>query len=281
MDWPVPPMVKKSWASRFPGPIYTSANSGATWTKTKATNQEWYAVASSADGKRLVAAGGNIIPYTTYTRYIYLSTNSGASWQLSPLFGSEWESLASSADGLHLIAADYSGLGSVYTSADGGNTWVSNSVSAISLGHSWSAVAMSADGKKMAAGDWDEGPAALYTSTDSGLIWQSNNAPLVAWESLAMSADGNRITGVVGYGGGIYSVQNPTSPALQLVRTNKNCVLSWLVPSTNLVLKRTFDLSTNGWTLITNAPVLNLTNLIEQVTLTATNPRVFYQLAAP
>lgn len=41
-----------------PGPIYVSADSGATWTATSAPNTNWSAVASSADGAKLVAVAG-------------------------------------------------------------------------------------------------------------------------------------------------------------------------------------------------------------------------------
>src|SRR6267378_267177 len=46
----------------WPGSIYTSTNSGATWTNTSAPNKNWGAVASSADGTKLAAAtsGGGI-----------------------------------------------------------------------------------------------------------------------------------------------------------------------------------------------------------------------------
>ena len=50
------------------GPIYTSTNSGATWTETAAPTNSWLSVASSADGTKLVAASGRI----------YTWTNSGA-----------------------------------------------------------------------------------------------------------------------------------------------------------------------------------------------------------
>jgi len=51
--------------------IYTSKDSGATWTQT-GTQQTWQAVASSADGKNLVAAA--------YEGYMYTSKDSGATW---------------------------------------------------------------------------------------------------------------------------------------------------------------------------------------------------------
>ena len=43
-------------------------------------------------------------------------------------------------------------------------------------------------------------------------------------------------------------------------------MLSWVVPSTKYVLQQSFDLI--SWTTVTNTPVLNLTNLQNEVTAT-------------
>ena len=53
------------------GQIYTSTDSGVNWTA-RESNRNWYSVASSADGTRLVAVvnGGQI----------YTSTDSGMNW---------------------------------------------------------------------------------------------------------------------------------------------------------------------------------------------------------
>src|SRR6185295_16834214 len=62
-----------------------------TWTQTGAPVTNWSAVATSADGARLLAAvsGG----------LIYTSTNSGATWTATTAPGMNWSALASSADG--------------------------------------------------------------------------------------------------------------------------------------------------------------------------------------
>ena len=78
------------------GPIYTSANSGLTWTG-QAGSPYANSVASSSDGSRLVAAvnGGQI----------YTSVDIGVSWtaQTGPP-SAPWASVASSSDGTHLVA---------------------------------------------------------------------------------------------------------------------------------------------------------------------------------
>ena len=51
----------------------------------------WGAIAASADGLKLAAAG--------YTGGIWLSTNGGTSWAASSAFSNNWSGIASSADG--------------------------------------------------------------------------------------------------------------------------------------------------------------------------------------
>ena len=75
--------------------IYTSGDSGATWTQRDVKQAWWSSVASSADGSKLVAAvmGGRI----------YVSGDSGVSW--TPAGSTQgWSSVASSADGTKLVA---------------------------------------------------------------------------------------------------------------------------------------------------------------------------------
>src|SRR5436190_15739008 len=97
-----------------------------TWTQTSAPSNFWFALASSADGRTLVAAigggGGQNGP-------VFVSTNSGASW--SPTDGSSTTyraSVASSADGTRLWAATWDGIhngGTVYFSTNSGANWSS------------------------------------------------------------------------------------------------------------------------------------------------------------
>src|ERR1700722_13409410 len=89
--------------------IYTSTNSGATWTQqNNAPNLGWYSVASSADGTKL-AAGSNYGP-------IYTSTNSGVDWMPTGSSNTFWTSIASSADGTKLVAeAGHPGMGPIST----------------------------------------------------------------------------------------------------------------------------------------------------------------------
>src|SRR5437868_6896024 len=106
--------------------IYSSTNSGGTWSTNRALGQQqWSAVASSADGTRLILSG--------YGTPLYTSTDSGATWVSNAISGNRvtsggpqsWSAVASSADGNTLVAAVSYGL--LFTSTNGGATWSSNS----------------------------------------------------------------------------------------------------------------------------------------------------------
>ena len=94
--------------AHFPGRIYTSTNSGLTWTRQPgAPPENWGTVASSADGTRLVAGGG------FSNGQIYTSKDSGVTWVSDndpptlptiPPQNPSWVSVASSADGNKLAA---------------------------------------------------------------------------------------------------------------------------------------------------------------------------------
>ena len=118
----------------YGGGIYTSVNSGVTWTEQTSgplSSEYWTSVASSADGTHLVAAvsqGFNATPDFTYT-----STDSGSNWTeqtdgLAYSLGKEF--VASSADGTHLVAVTQgtgTGPGLIYTSTNSGVIWTSAS----------------------------------------------------------------------------------------------------------------------------------------------------------
>lgn len=93
-----------------------SLRSGVTWTpRPSAGFRTWFALASSADGLKLVAAEGH--------GKIFTSTDAGSTWTQRAAGGTDdrlWGSLASSANGQRLVAGALHGP--IYTSADGGVT---------------------------------------------------------------------------------------------------------------------------------------------------------------
>lgn len=84
--------------------VDVSQDFGATWRLTGLpTNLWWRAVASSADGTRLIAALNDYSLRTTNA--IYTPSDAGQTWVLNDAPNTNWISVASSADGCKLVAA--------------------------------------------------------------------------------------------------------------------------------------------------------------------------------
>lgn len=268
-------------ADAFSGGIYTSTNSGVNWRQvTNAPTENWYSVASSANGVNLTAAGfgsGGL-----YETPVYISTNSGITWTPTSSPSNLWISVASSADGNKLVAVpeltntpDGYFAVPIWLSTNQGTTWTPTSA----LTNTWSAVASSADGTRLVAAALD---GEILTSTDSGANWTSNpvlNTLNTHYVSIASSADGNKLVVADQGSGAIFTSQTAPAPLLNIVSSNACSLLSWIVPSTNFVLQQNPDLTTPNWTDVTNTPVLNLTNLQDEVTLPLTNGSGYYRLA--
>src|ERR1700733_3447074 len=171
--------------------------SAQTWTQTIAPMAIWWSVASSADGNKLAAVSWET-DNGSEPGLIFTSTNSGACWSQTIAPTNYWVSIASSADGTKLVAAasDANNDGLIYTSTDSGTTWTSN----CAPNFDWVSAASSADGNILVVvGDFNTLPLTLssyqgvvYTSTNSGMNWVSNNLPVNVgyWRSVASSADG-------------------------------------------------------------------------------------------
>ena len=280
--------------------IYTSQDSGVTWrTNAPVSLASWNALAASADGIKLVAAGPNTA--------IYTSTDSGTNWipRSSPSLA--WKSAASSADG-NKLAVTYGSPsipGGIYTSSDAGSTWVSNDVPRlywISIACSadgtrlvaapqtgtlytsgdagvtwtpaatpsgpWVTVRCSADGSRM-AGIMSTGSSALLTSSDSGATWLTNNCPNTNWACLALSADaselflGSRLT--------IFTRQTTPAPLLSIVTSTTNALISWIVPSIPFHLEQSPTLPASTWNSVSSSPQLNFATENYEVSIPATN----------
>ncbi|MGO9199216.1 MAG: leucine-rich repeat protein [Limisphaerales bacterium] len=164
------------------GVVYVSHDSGATWTAADAPVGLWGAVASSADGRVLLATEGT-------QGAVYISNDSGATWGLTDLTNG-WGQVACSADGTKLFAAG----GPIYASVDSGATWAPTGAPALG----WGPLACSADGNTVLAGEG----ANVWVSTNSGAaFWLAYTlAPpyiaagdQTACASVACSADGARM----------------------------------------------------------------------------------------
>ena len=184
------------------GAIYRSSDGGATWTKTSAPTNFWQAVASSADGTKLVAGfapqGTSNLQGYIGEGAIYISLDSGETWLHSTAPSNFWTSVASSADGTKLVATatpyfdgnlqSGAGEGAVYISRDSGATWMR---SAGPTSYGWKSVASSAEGTSLMAASGDGG---IYISTNSGMSWITTGAPcnLFGETAVCSSADGNK-----------------------------------------------------------------------------------------
>jgi hypothetical protein len=244
------------------GTVYTSSNSGASWTE---RNMGADSIASSADGTKLFAVNGS---GHLGAFGIYISTNSGVDWFSNSAPVSFIESIASSADGkkLALIA----GGGGINISTNMGETWIhaTNIPIAFALN-----IASSADGNRLIASVNQT----LYVSIDSGATWTTNNlldGPNKA-KVVATSADGNKFFAAV-KGGGIWTSQTNPAPTMNITTTSGNPRLSWLVPSTNFVLQHSYNMI--SWADVTNQPFLNFTNLQYEVPVLPSTQCDFFRL---
>jgi hypothetical protein len=220
------------------GIIITSTNSGTTWTQTSApTNQNWWSVASSSDGTKLVAGINGTSSSYPQDQGIYISTNSGWTWTQTSASGGLWISVASSFDGTKLVAvAPGSSIGNsgIFTSTDSGTTWTQTSTPTEQ--QNWTSVASSSDGTKLiataSAEDYNNG--GIFTSTNSGATWTLTSAPDISWHSVASSSDGTTFVAVaapITYNGGIYiSTNSGTTWTQTSAPTNQNW---WSVASSS------------------------------------------------
>lgn len=191
--------------------IYTSTDSGTTWTQRDpsgtSTAKNWSAVASSSDGTKIVA--------TTNGDHIFVSTDSGATWTQR---GSQavWSAVASSSNGNVLVAVVYGGTR--YVSTDGGVIWgsqgstkyhtgVSISSNSAILAISSKLVSSNIGGIFVSTGSDTNGTnlgSQMDSKTKSDTHGGSISGNNLMWSGVAVSGDGTKIIGVVN-GGYIYT----------------------------------------------------------------------------
>ena len=258
-----------------PTGIITSPDGGTTWksTTTPATDA-WIAVASSANGSKLVGADAT-------ASAIYTSDDGGNTWtQHSPPLQA-FTSLASAADGTRLVAVSQ-GNGSggpIFISTDSGLNWAPTTAPVTN----WVSVASSADGRTLiAASGGSSALGRLYLSTDAGATWHPTNTLLAHWSSVAASADGSKLLAAEN-GGHIHTLHlSPVtlSPSLYIRPSGTNTVISWLVPSLSFTLQQNTDVTSSNWINVTAAPVLNTTDLHNEVTVPSTLGNAYFRLSS-
>jgi hypothetical protein len=122
----------------------------------------------------------------------------------------------------------------------------------------------------------------IFTSSDSGTTWITNNVPTTDWTGLAMSADGSfLVASAIGYGStnsGIYALHIPAQPSLKVCSSGPNLRLSWPLPSAGFVLQQSSQLNSTNWVNVTNAVVAS--GYYNQVTVSPPqNGNAYYRLA--
>jgi hypothetical protein len=258
-----------------PGGIYTSTNSGQSWTNASVPSDQWVAGACSADGTVFIAV--------SFGNRIYRSTDSGATWIESIIDGDggeSWVSIACSADASRVFAAPEAGP--IYTSSDSGVTWRPTSSPSLF----WRTLAFSADGARVVAAGAEYGGCAglIFTLSNLELTWAQVNAPAENWRAFTFSADGSKLVGL-GYGGHVCTVGVPLAPPsplpgphLSAAATENGLHLSWLVPSSTFILQENPGLTAANWGNVTTAPNFNFTNLHYEITVVPRSGGRFYRL---
>jgi hypothetical protein len=195
----------------FTGEVWTSADSGVTWSNQtgsgSAHGQAWTSVASDATGTKLIAATqgqGTVGPGAIWT-----SIDSGRTWtnrtaSINSKGEQSWMSVASDAKGLNLVAVG-PGFGSgVWVSSDGGLTWIDRTpVDPKYAGvgpEGWTSVASDATGRRLVASAED-----IWTSPDGGVTWRDAGptASGQVWFAVASDSTGTNLIAVDGLVRGI------------------------------------------------------------------------------
>jgi hypothetical protein len=247
-------------------PIFISTNGGVAWsTNNDAPVTSWTGIASSADGHRLVASSQNM--------GLWLSTNYGLNWS-SILSSNDLAGVACSADGKTVVVA--SGSDVVYVSRDLDSSWSWQHVSTFG----GSGAACSADGNRLGVISY----VGVFLSTNSGLTWAAQSGSGVVLDTIATSADGHRwMAGHSGGQGRLYFGSSTPAPALSIVPTNGNVIISWTVPSSPFVLQQRpgTPLNQSNWNTVPGAPTVNLKTVRNETLLPATNSCALFRLSAP
>ena len=100
--------------------MWTSSDSGLSFSKRSVEPHYWRAIASSSDGMKLAAVSneGFTLPVDGE---IWTSSDSGLSWTKRSVEPQYWRGIASSSDGTKLAAV--ARFSDIWTSTDSGKSW--------------------------------------------------------------------------------------------------------------------------------------------------------------
>jgi len=188
--------------------VWTSADSGATWTKqammvSTASLLVGPTVVSDSSGAHVVLADGEI----------WTSADSGATWTDqtggTSAAAQNWAGMAADATATRLVAI--TAYNDIWTSADGGATWTNRTTGTAASAQAWQAVASDSTGTNLVAVAQETLTAGgiaygldIWTSADSGATWTNRTAGTAAsgnlWWAVASNATGGRIVAVSAHG---------------------------------------------------------------------------------
>jgi uncharacterized repeat protein (TIGR02543 family) len=192
--------------------IYTSSNSGTSWTRTHTTSRAFRCVAMSSTGQYVVAG--------VSTGFLYVSTDYGVTWTQRGT-SQPWRGVTMSADGTKMYALANAGTAGVYTSINFGTTWTT----ANATSRAYYAAHVSSDGTTLAAIVNNGG---VYTSTNSGTTMTLKLSMAAAWRGVYISDNGQIITAVVQAGtypnSGVWVCNDPTKTFTTWTQTDTNSV---------------------------------------------------------
>jgi photosystem II stability/assembly factor-like uncharacterized protein len=291
-------------ASSLGGGVYVSTNFGVTWNTNNLPVGYYYSVATTGDGSVLaicptsdevliyeypsgiwltnhfptevfdahcvaLSPSGAMLVAANNIGKVLTCTNLSGGWATTNTVGTgACRAIAVSSDGSKLAAVF--GSANIYDSTNSGNTWRTSTFS----GSSIDSVAATVDGKMMFA----VGGTNYFVSTNYGVNWTPGTMPTNSFVAIAMSADGSLLAAAQS-SGGIWVLQTPPGPQLELSMSGSNPKISWTVPSTNFVLQQSLDLLT--WSPATTMPSLNYSNLQDEVIVTNSGGSVYYRLKTP
>ena len=171
------------------GGVWTSTDGGHVWSVSSDApfDESWTAVASSSDGRKLVAVAAS--------GAIWISSDDvwrNATFQADL---TSWVGVASSGDGSKLV-----GIldGGIWRSEDGGFSWENMTMSEMPVPPRWAAISCSSDGSRIVVG----GDTTWYSS-DEGQIWSESAGDYAGpynTVALASSSDGMVVVAGVYFG---------------------------------------------------------------------------------
>jgi hypothetical protein len=173
------------------GYIWTSVDSGSTWTnRTAAGSRNWESIASSSDGDNLVAVASD--------GFIFTSTDSGDTWldkTNTPAGVTGFTGVASSNDGSRLAVTTWNS--GIYTSSNYGQTWTRRTLTVPNPNSETNLqmVSMSGDGRRLVTGSraFSGNNGIIFTSSDFGVTWTSSAPTGFDYIGFASSGDGSRV----------------------------------------------------------------------------------------